>query len=982
MFRYPSRRPFLNERPASRTVPSRPVRCVPERLESRTLLSAGDLDTTFGGDGVVVVDDVDGIFNDVVVQGDGRLLAAGFARNAAGNSDFFLARFNPDGTPDATFGGGDGRVTADFGGDNSANRLALRPDGKIVAYGTELARFLPDGRLDTTFGGGDGFVSFPPLPPFGYSIDGLSLQGDNKIVLARNASVYRYTADGQLDTTFGNAGRFIATDLRRATGEPYFDSFGAADVAVQPGGGIVVAAEGFLHEQDGGPYYGNGYDFTVLRLTPSGQVDHTFANGDTGCDFFAWADADADDEVNRMSVGPDGRIAIVGTEGDEDAHHIFVDADGDHIVLNTLNWGYGAAHDIAFDSKGRTPSAGYQRLYSDEEYESKAVRAARDPTFGGPGGVTTNLIIGNDEALGLAVEADDDVAIVGHLDTYDNGAYTGHPFILRYEGETRIGISLSDGALRLDGTAADDTINVQATADSVVVRYNAETRTFPRSSVNAVFANGNGGTDTIAVSGIRGTLTGGAGDDTLRGPDATGVFLFGGDGNDRLYGGSGGAGLFGEGGNDLLVGGSGRDTLNGGPGDDTLDGGLGADAVDGGPGVDTADYSSRTANLNLSIDWVANDGEAGENGSLDEVEKIKGGSGNDRVSAISNIAGADGYAFFGNAGDDVLVGTIQPDALWGGPGNDYLDGGEGEDYLNGGGGNDTLLGGEADDALDDASGTNSVDGGSGSDTVNGAPETTQDLVLQAEDARIVGARVSRSNAGYTGTGYVDFSHPRGDSIEWGFDSPSAGTHRVEFRYANGSRSPRILQLTVNGRTIKGQVDFPPTGSWTAWRTVGIDIPVVAGANRVRVSSNRFEGPNIDLVVVRGLAAPRGVTLQAEQATLSGAKVANSNPGYLGTGYADYSDTPGSFVEWSGVLDNTGGTRTLTFRYANGAASDRPLELRVNGQVVAPRLAFAPTGTWAEWGVISVTVDLVRGSNPVRLTSVGPGGPNLDLLSIQ
>jgi uncharacterized delta-60 repeat protein len=959
-------------------------RCLHEALESRTLLSAGDLDTTFGGDGVVVLNDVTGIFNDVVVQGDGRILAAGFARNAADTeSDFFLARFNPDGSPDATFGGGDGRVTADFGGNNSASRLALRPDGKIVAYGTELARFLPDGRLDTTFGGGDGFVAFPPLPQFSPAINGLSLQADNKIVIARNASVYRYTADGQLDTTFGTDGRFIATDLERSPGVPVFNSFRAADVAVQPGGGIVVAAEAYIHEADGGPYYGHTYDFTVLRLTPGGQVDRTFAGGDEGGDFFAWEDADADDEVNRMSVSPDGHIAIVGTEGDEDAHHIFVDPDGDNIVLRTLNWGYGAAHDIAFDSKGRTPSAGYQKLYNDDEYERKAVRAARDSSFGGPGGVITNLVIGDDEALGLAIEPDDDVVLSGYLRTNDIGAAT-HPFVLRYEGETRTGISLVDGALRVDGTAADDMITVQATADSVVARYNGQTQAFPRSAVKGVFANGNGGADAITLSGIGGSLTGGPGDDTLRGPDSAGVFLFGGDGNDKLFAGAGGTTLAGEGGNDSLVGGIGRDTLDGGAGDDTLDGGAGTAADDfrGGPGVDTADYSARTTTLNLSLDAVANDGEAGENDSLSQVEKVRGGSGNDRITAVSFVA--DGYAFFGNAGDDELIGTNISDALWGGSGNDYLDGVDANDYLNGGAGNDTLIGGQGDDALDDTSGTNSIDGGPGADTVNGAPENQpQDVVLQAEDARVVGARLSRSNTGYTGTGYVDFSHPRGDFIEWTLGSAAAGTRRVEFRYANGSRSPRILQLTVNGRTVKGQFDFAPTGSWTTWKTVSVDVPVVAGANRLRVASNRFEGPNIDFLADRGLVptTPLEITLDAELATLSGVKVSSSNADYTGSGYADYSDTPGSYVEWN-FGPATAARRTLTFRYANGAASDRPLELTVNGQVVNPRLPFAPTGTWAQWGVISVTVDLVAGTNTVRLTSVGPSGPNLDVLSVQ
>jgi hypothetical protein len=52
--------------------------------------------------------------------------------------DFALVRYNPDGTPDATFGtAGDGKVTTDFGSpaEEAALGVALQADGKIVLAG-------------------------------------------------------------------------------------------------------------------------------------------------------------------------------------------------------------------------------------------------------------------------------------------------------------------------------------------------------------------------------------------------------------------------------------------------------------------------------------------------------------------------------------------------------------------------------------------------------------------------------------------------------------------------------------------------------------------------------------------------------------------------------------------------------------------------------------------------------------------------------
>jgi hypothetical protein len=124
-----------------------------------------------------------------------------------------------------------------------------------------------------------------------------------------------------------------------------------------------------------------------------------------------------------------------------------------------------------------------------------------------------------------------------------------------------------------------------------------------------------------------------------------------------------------------------------------------------------------------------------------------------------------------------------------------------------------------------------------------------------------------------------------------------------------------------------------------------------------------------------------VLLEAENATLSGPGAANDVTGYTGSGYADYGSSAGQFVEFT--FDNAAGagvTRTLTFRYANGGSTDRPLELRLNGAVVDPRLSFAPTGAWTTWRTVTVTVQLAAGANKIRLTSLG-SGPNLDSLTV-
>jgi hypothetical protein len=187
-----------------------------------------------------------------------------------------------------------------------------------------------------------------------------------------------------------------------------------------------------------------------------------------------------------------------------------------------------------------------------------------------------------------------------------------------------------------------------------------------------------------------------------------------------------------------------------------------------------------------------------------------------------------------------------------------------------------------------------------------------------------------------------------------------------------------LRLEVNGTTVAASLAFSPTGGWTTWSLSSTSAYLTAGPNKIRLTTTGANGPNVDHLQLDASASQSG-TLQAEGAALSGPVVTANQAGYTGTGFADYVNATGDYIEWT-VNAATPGSFSLQFRYANGGSTNRPLQLRVNETVVAASLAFAPTGGWTTWSLSSATVNLISGPNKVRLTSIGANGPNLDNLS--
>src|SRR2546423_37237 len=129
------------------------------------------------------------------------------------------------------------------------------------------------------------------------------------------------------------------------------------------------------------------------------------------------------------------------------------------------------------------------------------------------------------------------------------------------------------------------------------------------------------------------------------------------------------------------------------------------------------------------------------------------------------------------------------------------------------------------------------------------------------------------------------------------------------------------------------------------------------------------------------AAAAATRYEAETATLSQSAVASNHTGFSGTGFVDYTNVTGGFVEFT-VNAPAAGNYGLTFRYANGTAVNRPMDISVGGTVVAPNLAFNQTTNWDTWADQSATVTLAAGTNKVRATATSAnGGPTLARLRV-
>lgn len=346
----------------------------------------GSLDFSFSSDGKLTDDYYSTIENgnSIAVQSDGKILVAGFLNN--GNylkGDYFIRRYNFDGSLDANFGF-NGITTTDFGWrSDDALKISIQYDNKIVVSGVSngdfsIARYNLNGSLDTSFSD-DGILTTDVSNNSSDGVGSAVLQANGKIVAAgwcnNDFAIVRYNTDGSFDTTFSDDG-ILTTDIIN-------NSIDAGEsVVLQPDGKIVVLGTVFRDADKA--------DFAIVRYNEDGSLDTSFSE--------------------------DGKVIIdIASNSYDLASGIVLQSDGKILVSGSTGSTYSSPNEFSV-----------ARLNID---------GSLDLSFSNDGKLTTD--IGNnsyDKSKGILLQIDGKIVVVGTISQGDSSDFA----LVRYKNDGRL----------------------------------------------------------------------------------------------------------------------------------------------------------------------------------------------------------------------------------------------------------------------------------------------------------------------------------------------------------------------------------------------------------------------------------------------------------------------------------------------------------------------------------------------------------------
>ncbi|MEJ2615848.1 MAG: T9SS type A sorting domain-containing protein, partial [Ignavibacteriaceae bacterium] len=448
----------------------------------------GTPDNTFGLSGIVFTGDRSSQeeARSVIIQSDEKIVAVGYSLNGS-TTDFVLARYKTNGTPDSTFGINGIVKTLDLGHKGFYSTVIQSSDtgsGKIIVggctnfYGTydfTLARYNPDGTLDNSFGK-DG-TTITVISSSSDIANSIILQsadnGENKIIVGGISSqsgvsdfaLARYNFNGTIDSTFGEDG-IVTTTVGRSQNKAF-------STVIQNDGKIIVAGT-TINETN--------FDAALIRYTSDGNLDNTFgANGSV------IVGGSRDECIYSAAIqwaGSGGEKIIVGGFSSESGTKDFVLArfnlDG---TLDTTfgNGGtavtpIGSAHDeinsITVQENGKIIAAGYTDNGSDKDFAIARYMpdGELDSTFGGAGYVTTSIGTKDERANSVVIESagmgDAKIIAVGYV------ALSDHDFALvRYKPNGELDDSFGDDGIVTTkiGAMSDEANSVAIQSDGKII---------------------------------------------------------------------------------------------------------------------------------------------------------------------------------------------------------------------------------------------------------------------------------------------------------------------------------------------------------------------------------------------------------------------------------------------------------------------------------------------------------------------------------
>jgi uncharacterized delta-60 repeat protein len=362
------------------------------------------------------------------MTGNGKILQSFLSMVNSSSSDFGIARYNPDGTLDASFGT-NGMVRTDFGGKDIPGTMCVQKDGKIVLAGRSIApdlsetfavaRYNSNGTPDSSFDG-DGRLT----TTIGISGSGFAgcIQANGKILVGGyvrtggylNFALVRYNTDGTQDNSFGSNGIVITDMMNTVDGWDVIQA-----VTLQPDGRIVAAG----YTNNAGMGTPLTMDFAIARYNTDGTPDNSFG-GDgkvvTSVEGYST-------EIKSLFVQPDGKIIAAGSGHGNSTDMVLVryTADGrldnsfdnDGIVItNTSNDRDEEIHDIILQPNGKILAAGYTDYGYATDHDFMVLRYNADGSLDGSfgsGGIRIIDFGNSDTGASLAFQDGNSLIVSG-----------------------------------------------------------------------------------------------------------------------------------------------------------------------------------------------------------------------------------------------------------------------------------------------------------------------------------------------------------------------------------------------------------------------------------------------------------------------------------------------------------------------------------------------------------------------------------------
>lgn len=484
----------------------------------------GTIDNTFDL-GLTGFPDIGGVVYKVVVQPDGKILAAGnftvFNNSAQGK----VIRFNSNGTKDTSFNIGTG-ITEEIGLKN----IVVQSDGKIIIAGGfssfnglafgRLCRLNIDGSVDTSY------VNF--LNTATSSPSAIDLQSDGKLIVVGGFTINNQTqrtarinTDGSLDTTFINSfvnsslncmaiqsddkvivGGFMSSDNREIliNGVGRINVNGAKDATFSINTGLNDEVNTIvLHANDKTILGGNFTTFNgvtqnkIIRLNDDGTKDVTFLIG-TGFN----------DAVKTSALQTDGKIIVGGsfTEFNGQTSNYLVRLNTNGTIDDSFNIGVGfnnSVETICIQPDGKILVGGNFTSYN-SVVQNNLIRLNSDGTK------DNSFVIGsgfNNLVSAIAVQPDGKTYVGGNFTTFNGNTQNGL-VLLNSDGTKNAGFNIgSNYYYRIND------IIIQ-TDGKILIGWISLKRLNPDGSTDTTFTNSLQNVKTIALQDYGKIIVGGA----------------------------------------------------------------------------------------------------------------------------------------------------------------------------------------------------------------------------------------------------------------------------------------------------------------------------------------------------------------------------------------------------------------------------------------------------------------------------------------